>query len=326
MKRKSPETVGIGRACPNIAFVKYWGKRDAELNIPMVDSLSVTLDGLETIVEVSEAQNDSIFWRNGASTERLSPALGVPYLRVLDRFRGIAQTSQSFSVLFSPSLPPGQGFAGSAAAFAGFARAMDDALRLGLDRETLSIMARIGSGSAARSIPGGFVRWHAGERKDGADSVARTVFGASHWPELRLVLVETGRGMKKVPSTEGMIRSAATSRLYPRWLETCERDIEVAIGRIEQRDIEGLGRIIESNAAEMHAVALSSSPPILYMNELTVELIEQICGLRERGVFAYCTLDAGPNPIIVTTDIFLQSVLEVIEKAELVHHVVSVGG
>ena len=301
---------GNGTAAPNIALVKYWGKRDPDKNLPFTDTIAVVLDQGRTRVNVGEWSEDGVWWQFAGESKRLMGGLVEPYIRMLDFARSIHSVDQPLRVVVAPNLPPRIGFAGSAAVMAALAAALEEALDLDLDPRERSILARIGSGSAARSIPDGFVRWHAGKAVDGSDSYAESIFPPEHWEDLRLVLVPINRSAKDVPSTHAMLRCQETSPLFQAWIAQCRADLPPAMRALERRDIEALGGIVEGNARWMHAVALSADPPILYWTRDTVRVFEAMSALRRAGIGVWCTADAGPNPILIT----LEADLDRVEK------------
>jgi diphosphomevalonate decarboxylase len=303
-KQSSPGEVAWGEASGpvNIALVKYWGKRNIDLNLPGSDSLSLTLDSPRVTCQIWPGQGeDQIFWTVDKKTWELTGMLMAPYLRVLKVVRTLREDPGPLLLRLSAPIMPARGFASSAAAMAGVAKALDLALNLGLGQEGLSILARIGSGSACRSVPGGLVWWKAGERPDGSDSHASSVFGPDYWSSLRLIFVDLVQGPKLVSSTEGMIRTAQSSPLYKAWLETCDSSIGLMIDAFRRRSLAALGAMAEENARSMHGVALAANPPVLYMSRETIYFIEALLRAREQGLRAWFTLDAGPNPVLLTT-------------------------
>jgi diphosphomevalonate decarboxylase len=168
------------------------------------------------------------------------------------------------------------------------------ALDLALPPRELSIVARQGSGSAARSIFGGFVEMHAGRAADGSDSFAEPILEASMWP-LEVVIAITAKGEKEVDSRSGMLRSADASPYYPAWVATHPADLEVARAAIRVRDFAALAAVAEHNCLKMHAAAIASQPPLLYWNGATVECVAAIRRLRAAGVPVFFTIDAGPQ-------------------------------
>jgi len=278
------------RANVNVALVKYWGKRDTALNLPATGSISLTLDGLWV-----EAR-----CRFGTSTDECTidgePAAGddgARLLRFVDLVRAEAGIEARASVQTTSGVPSGIGLASSAAAFASLALATSRAAGLQLEPPALSALARRGSGSAARSIFGGFVEWHRGERPDGRDSIAEQILPVGRW-DVRMIVAVTGTTRKAVSSRDGMQR-ATTSPLYPAWVDSVDRDLDAARNAIATRDLEALGTVAEHNALKMHAVGLAARPPLLYWRGATVECIHRIWALRAEGIHGYVTIDAGPQ-------------------------------
>jgi diphosphomevalonate decarboxylase len=281
------------RASPNIALVKYWGKRDLELNLPAAGSLSLTLSGLSTAAEVEllgdRGPDDvEVDGRPAppAAARRVSAFLDLVRERTGRRERARVRTQSDF--------PAGAGLASSASTFAALALAATRAAGLALDPPELSALARRGSGSAARSIFGGFVEMLPGRRADGSDSVARPLAPADHW-DVRLVLALTAEGEKAVGSTEGMVRTAETSPLYRGWLGSVPPALEVARAAVLARDLPALGEVMEHSALTMHASAMAARPPILYWNPATVAAIQRVWALRAGGIAVWFTIDAGPH-------------------------------
>ena len=303
---------GNGTATPNIALVKYWGKRDPDRNLPFTDTVAVVLDQGRTHVNIGEWSEDGVWWQFAGRSVRLTGGPVSPYIRMLDHARSFHGVTQSLRVVVSPSLPPRIGFAGSAAAMAAMAAALMDAFQLDLDLWELSGLARIGSGSAARSVPDGFVRWYAGDAADGMDSYAESLFPPEHWPDLRLVLVPIDRTAKEVPSTRAMLRCQQTSPLFSGWLDRCRADLNPVTEALGRCDIETLGEVAEGNARWMHAVALAADPPILYWTRDTVRIFEAMSALRQGGTGVWCTIDAGPNPVLITLDGDVEQVSQVV--------------
>ena len=279
----------------NIALVKYWGKRadvDPTLNLPAVGSLSMTLDGLRTVTTVTAAAVDSFVLDEAVVS-------GKPEQKVyahLDRLWASAHETPrpTCAVTSINHLPTAAGLASSASGFAALTMAAATAFELDLTTERLSEFSRMGSGSAARSIFGGFVRLDAGQSDDGRDCVARPLPGADAWP-LRLVVVQTTRGVKPVGSTEGMQASRDTSPYYQPWVDTSIQDLDAAQAAIEARDLPRLGAIVEHSCFKMHACMMATVPPIVYWKPASLGAIHAVWAAREDGVHGYVTMDAGPH-------------------------------
>jgi diphosphomevalonate decarboxylase len=278
------------RANVNVALIKYWGKRDASLNLPATGSLSLTLDGLWVEATCQFGSDvDSCEIEGGDATD----GDRTKVLRFVDLVRAEAGIEAPVRVRTTSAVPAGVGLASSAAAFAALALATSRAAGLRLEPPALSALARRGSGSAARSIFGGFVEWHRGTRPDGHDSIAEPVLGRGDW-DVRMVVAVTSTTRKAVSSRDGMQR-ATTSPLYPAWVETAERDLDEARRAIAARDLEALGLVAEHSALKMHAIGLAARPPLLYWRGATVECVQRIWALRDEGTRAYVTIDAGPQ-------------------------------
>jgi len=289
--------VATAVAGTNIALVKYWGKRDAPLNLPATGSLSLTLDrlGTRTTVRFSAALDEDRVTLNGA------PADGPTATRVgalLDRVRARAAIAARAEVSSENSVPTAAGLASSASGFAALAVAAARAAGLALSHAALSELARLGSGSAARSIFGGFVEMAAGTRPDGSDAVAAPIEPLGAWLDpwdVRLVVAVTSAGPKQLGSTEAMLHTERTSPYHAAFLAGVPGDISDARQAIAARDLAGLGAVAERSALRMHAAALAADPPIIYWNAATVGAMAAVRELRRRGVAAYFTIDAGPH-------------------------------
>ncbi len=288
--RRSP------RACTaiagtNIALVKYWGKRDRALNLPATGSLSLTLAelGTRTTVRFVPGPGADQITLNGA------PAADKVRTRVtafLDRVRARAGIDRRAEVVTANSVPTASGLASSASGFAALALAASRAAGLTLSQAELSELARLGSGSAARSIFGGFVEMAAGSRADGHDAVAAPLAGAGpdtdadaerdtdaerdkidSW-DLRLVVAVTAAGEKAAGSTDAMEHSARTSPFYSAWVAGVPGDLGEARAAIAARDLPRLGAVAERSALRMHATAMAADPPIIYWNPATLAAMQ----------------------------------------------------
>jgi diphosphomevalonate decarboxylase len=322
-----PERMVTARAGTNIALVKYWGKRDAALNLPATGSLSLTLSGLgtETRVrfagDVAEPGGQDRVLVAGTPPEPdgrdrvlvpgtppepdgrdrvlvpatpADPAFAGRVRRFLDLVRERAGLHLPAEVVTTNSVPTASGLASSASGFAALALAATRAAGLVLAPDELSALARRGSGSAARSIFGGFAEMAPGTRADGADAHARPLLAPDAW-DVRLVVALTTGGRKAVGSTEAMERTAKSSPYYPAWLAATALDLAEARSAVAARDIRALGRVAERSALRMHACALAAEPPVIYWNGVTLAAVEEVLAMRASGTIAYFTIDAGPH-------------------------------
>ncbi|MCX7073158.1 MAG: diphosphomevalonate decarboxylase [Gammaproteobacteria bacterium] len=280
------------QAHPNIALIKYWGKRDVPLNLPVVGSLSITLDTLWTRTTVrfaAELPADRLRLNGREDAKQLRKVSAC-----LDLLRARASTGLRAEVTSYNNFPTGAGLASSASGFAALVLAADAALGLGLPPATLSEFARRGSGSASRSIFGGYVEWALGDRADGEDSVARPILEAAAWP-LRVAVAITSTAEKAIGSTEGMNRTADTSPYQRAWIDTQEADLAEARAAIVARDFERLADISEFSCLKMHALAMAARPGLLYWNAATMAAMHEVRRLRAAGVPVFFTVDAGPQ-------------------------------
>ena len=289
------------RACANIALIKYWGKRDARLNLPAAGSLSLTLDALTTVTTVR-------FDRGLAADEmRLggAPADAGALARTrefLELVRGLAGFDTRAAVDTVNHFPTASGLASSASGFAALALAATRAAGLTLDGATLSRLARQGSGSAARSIFGGFVRMQAGERGDGLDAVAHPIEAPALVARVRMIVAEVGGGAPKTHgSRDAMEHCAETSPLYAGWIAVVPRDLAAAEDAIARGDLAALGELAEANALAMHASAIAARPAIIYWQPASLAALAEVRALRARGLAAWATMDAGPHVKVLTS-------------------------
>lgn len=287
----------IAAANSNIALAKYWGKRDEVLNLPYTGSISITLAGLTTTARVafdSEHRSDRVAM-NG---ELVVGAQAVAVRKFLDCVRQLADERTTAEVEVQTNFPVAAGLASSASTFAALALASATALGLSLPARQISVLARRGSGSASRSIFGGYVEWLAGEESDGSDSYAVPLAPADSW-RLGIVIAITDLARKQVGSRQGMAHALKRSPFFPAWLETHEADLEAVRRGILERDLTLLGEAAEHNCLKMHAVSMASSPALLYWNPATVAVMRRVLQLREGGADAYFTIDAGPQVKII---------------------------
>lgn len=286
-------TSATATAHPNIALVKYWGKRDSDLNLPATGSLSMTLDIFPTTTTVTvdeRSAGDTLVF--GGVERSDGPAQRVT--RFLDLVRHLAGSDRYARVETVNTVPSAAGLASSASGFAALAVAASAAYGLDLDIPALSRLARRGSGSASRSVIPGFAIWHAGD--DDATSFAEPIAA----PDLAMVVAMVEKREKPVSSREAMRRTILTSPYYSAWVESTAETLDAAALACADGDVERLGRITEVNALRMHALIQSCDPPIRYLTPVSVEIFDRVAALRESGVGAWATADAGPNVVVLT--------------------------
>jgi diphosphomevalonate decarboxylase len=274
------------KAQPNIALIKYWGKRDTKRNLPAVGSMSITLADLYTTMTVAfegTAGSDSLIV-NGDVNEAMLPRVSACLDSVAGEDRDRAKiTSES-------NFPIAAGLASSASSFAALVVATDSALGSASSPEQLASLAGQASGSAARSIYGGFVEL----ANEGDDIALSMLCSADDWP-LSVVVAITATGPKAVGSTAAMEASRQTSPFYTRWVEQQQADLDEGRDAIAARDFSRLAAVAEHNCLKMHSVMWASRPPMVYWNATTLDCMEAVRQMQASGVPVFFTIDAGPQ-------------------------------
>ena len=276
----------IAKAQPNIALIKYWGKRDPIRNLPAVGSISVTLSDLftEMDVEIDGTLKDDLLVVSGQDGNGMLARVSS----CLDNVAG--QDRPSARVTSNSNFPIAAGLASSASAFAALVVAANAAFGESLSGGQLASLAGRSSGSAARSLLGGFV-----ELENHRDDIAvNSLLAADDWP-LKVVIAITASGPKAVSSGEAMEISRQTSPFYDRWVEQQASDLTEARAAVSDRDLSKLALIAEHNCLKMHSVMWGSRPPMIYWNSATIACMQSIRDLQSRGVGVFFTIDAGPQ-------------------------------
>lgn len=276
----------------NIALIKYWGKRDTDLMLPTKSSISLCLDALATTTTMglAEKKHDSI-----TINENSSPIQNASLINFLDTVRRIFKLDNYFIINSKNTFPTASGLASSASGLAAIALGINELCNLKLSQKELSILARLGSGSAARSIPGGFTLWHKGSLNDGSDSYAEQLAPAITWSSLRVIIVITSTTTKKISSRSGMQSSVETSPYYKTWLERSQERIKPMLQAIAAQNFHALGALAEADWLDMKEVMLTTTPTLDYWNTASHDVIAQIEKLRTNGYSCYITTDAGPH-------------------------------
>lgn len=300
----------------NIAVIKYWGKRDEELILPLNSSLSVTLhqDQLRTTTTAAISKDfvEDRIWLNGREEDVRQPRLQaclreIRHLAWKHRSKedgdpSTPSISDRVHVASVNNFPTAAGLASSAAGFACLTYTL--ARVYGVEGD-LSEVARQGSGSACRSLYGGFVEWQMGHRADGKDSVARQVAPESHWPQLRVLVLVVSGERKLTGSTAGMQTSVQTSTLLKFRAEALVPARMAEMARcIQERDFPGFAELTMKDSNQFHATCLDTFPPISYLNDTSQRIMQLVhCFNTHHGQtkVAY-TFDAGPNAVIFTLD------------------------
>ncbi len=316
-------------AAPNIALVKYWGKRDDLRKLPINDSVSITLDERElcsttTLVLGGKIKHD-IFILNGkrGPDAHISEALMLIRKRLGKKYPLIRKPVLLIS---QNNFPTAAGIASSASGFAALAQAVAGAFGI-VDKREISILARLGSGSASRSVFGGYARWRMGKRADGEDSFAVQISPRAHWPELVDVIVISDVEKKKVSSKAGMERTLKTSELCHCRQEHIGEAVEDVTRAIRKKDFEALAFSTMRDSNAMHATMLDSWPPIIYMNDVSREVVAAIHAYNERAgsLRAAYTFDAGPNAHIITKRKEAGKIVRLLQKIKGVKKIIVSG-
>ncbi|ODV76933.1 Diphosphomevalonate decarboxylase [Suhomyces tanzawaensis NRRL Y-17324] len=297
----------------NIATLKYWGKRDKSLNLPTNSSISVTLsqDDLRTLTSAAASadfQEDQL-WLNGALESLDSPRTKA-CLADLRALRAAVESADAslpklsqyhLHIVSENNFPTAAGLASSAAGFAALVSAIASLYELPQDMSELSKIARKGSGSACRSLFGGFVAWEMGALEDGLDSKAVEVAPLAHWPTMKAAILVVSDDKKDTPSTTGMQSTVATSDLFQHRIhEVVPKRFEEMKKAIVNKDFETFGELTMKDSNSFHAVCLDSYPPIFYLNDTSKKIIKLVHKLNELEghIIAAYTFDAGPNAVI----------------------------
>lgn len=302
----------------NIAFTKYWGKHgDEKLNLPNNNTISMNLSACKTktTVEFSPELKEDFLKINGEIANEKETKRASAHL---DHIRKLAGINLRAKVYSENSFPKGAGIASSASAHAAIAVAGSKAAGLNLSERELSCLARLGSGSASRSVPDGFSEWAAADAHE--NSFAYSVALPNHWKILDLVAVVSG-GEKKVGSTEGH-HLARTSPLYSSRLGHMKEHNDKVRKALLEKDFDAMGKIIEKDSLSMHAVMISSEPSIRYWNSASLKLMNEIESWRQDGIKAYHTFDAGPNPHIITLPEHKEEILKRLKEIPEVKFVI----
>ncbi|MGX4686592.1 diphosphomevalonate decarboxylase [Vagococcus sp. JNUCC 83] len=304
--------IGRCRAHTNIALIKYWGKRNDELFLPMNSSLSLTLDAFytDTSVTIDTDLKEDEFYLNGIKQDEKET---TKISRFLNLFRQVAKDYTFAKVESYNHVPTAAGLASSASAFAALAGATNTALKLNLDRQVLSTFARQGSGSSTRSIYGGLVEWNMGKDDLSQTSHAIEIDDAS-W-DIGMIVIAINKQQKKLSSRIGMKLTVETSPFYPVWVAEAQKDLIAIKEAIKAKDFVTLGEITESNGMKMHATMLGATPPISYWEPDSVKAINKVKEIRNNGIPCYVTMDAGPNVKVLCRQSQMSDILNKLKES-----------
>jgi diphosphomevalonate decarboxylase len=280
------------KAYANIAFIKYWGNSDDTLRIPVNSSISMNLHDLHTETTViwqaeNEKQNDTLYINDELATPQATQRV-TSHLNLIRRTLGI---SNHAIVKSHNNFPMGAGIASSASAFAALTHAAVVAAGHELPEKQLTTLARQGSGSASRSIPAGFVIWHQGDSDE--TSYAESVATPEHWDLVDVIAIISAE--HKTTGSQAGHPTAKTSDLQNARVEGAAKRLEIVVQSIEDKDFAPFAEIVEKDSDLMHAVMMTSNPPLFYWKPTTLTVMESVRQWRSEGLQVCYTLDAGPN-------------------------------
>lgn len=308
-------------AHPNIAFIKYWGNRDDALRLPVNGSVSMNLAALRTKTSVTfrdDLKDGDVLTVNGQEVTGASLNRAAKFM---DEVRRLSGEERFAEIVSENNFPMGAGIASSASAFAALALAGSAAAGLDLSERDCSRLARMGSGSACRSVPGGFCEWLYGSGD--ADSVSVSIAPAEHWDLTDLIAVISGEH-KKVGSSAGHGMASTSPYQSARVADAPER-IEKCRAAILNKDFAALAEVSERDCLLMHAVMMTSTPPLLYWEPASIALVKGVKAWREEGIPCFCTLDAGPNVHILCPSEAADEIRSRVERVPGVKDILSSG-
>ncbi len=282
----------------NIALVKYWGKRDIALYLPQNDSLSIGLKTLGTTTQISLSQADQHqISLNGESQHPDS----IFAKRLTDFLEAFVPQGHFLKIDTVNSVATAAGLASSASGFAALVKALNKYYQWQLPLTDLSAFARIGSGSACRSLWDGFVHWNKGSQKNGSDSIGKLIqVDKQRWENLRIGLIELSHSEKAISSTQGMKNTVDTCPLYQPWPDLAQADLQQMLQAIDTVSFTQLGEIAEANALAMHATMIATRPPVFYWLPSSVGTMHKVWEARKAGIEVYFTMDAGSNVKLIS--------------------------
>lgn len=314
LPNKSAREKGLAFAPTNIALCKYWGKRNSELNLPVTGSLSIALPdkGAMTALVLHDKPHDVVYLNNEEIKQE------TEFFRRISQFLDLFRQDKSWTLRIdiNMNIPVAAGLASSACGFASLISALNDLFDWQLSKRDLSILARLGSGSATRSLWSGFVEWHAGVQSDGMDSFAEPLDFV--WPELHVGILPISTNKKAISSRDAMQRTVDSSLLYATWPKKVARDLVILRQALQIKNFSLFAGTAESNALAMHATMLSSWPPICYSLPDTIAAMHKVWELRNQGLELYFTQDAGPNLKLLFLEKDKQKVQAAFSEVEII--------
>lgn len=311
------------RAHTDIAFIKYWGKKDEVLRLPENGSISMKLADLytTTTVEFDPQLKQDVVKINGLveSGEELRVIQHLQRVRDLATQVSLPLATASARVVSNNNFPTGSGLSSSGSGFAALTLAATRAIGLRLSQKELSILARQGSGSACRAVCGGYVEWHDADTSEG--SFSETLFPADHWT-LSDVVVVVSQDRKTVGTSTAAHRTAGSSPFFITRLQRINQKILAVKTAIAEKNFGQLGQLIEAEALEFHSIMLTSQPAQIALLPGTIQVMHQVLQLRSKGIPCYFTLNTGHNIHVLTLPTHADLVADSLQQLPLVEWVV----
>ncbi len=278
----------------NIAFTKYWGRKDEKLRLPMNGSVSMSLSNLLTTTTVEFSKDfvkDEFLFQGDPSEKETSKVINQ-----LDRVRNLAGITLKAKVSTENNFPTGTGLSSSASGFAALSLAASKAAGLNLSEKELSILARQGSGSACRSIPEGIVEWLDGDTSE--TSYAKTIFEKNHW-DIADVVAVVSEGRKDISTSEAH-ESANSSPFMEARVKGMKEKNELIKKLIREKKFTEFGELIEAEALELHAIYITQAPSLIYLTPNSLLIMKLCKKWREEGLEVYFTVNTGQDVHLIT--------------------------
>lgn len=300
----------------NIAFIKYWGKKDEKLMLPENGSISMNLSNLTTTTTVefnSEYKKDLIIINNKTDDKETNRVV-----KQLDLIRKKASFNYKAKVVSNNNFPDGTGLSSSASGFAALTLAASNAAGLNLSEKNLSVLARQGSGSACRSIPDGFVEWLEGNTSD--ESYASSLYPPNYWTIVDVVAI-VSRDKKDTSSSAGQ-KIASTSPFFPVRRTQINKKINLLKKLLKEKNFTEFGQLIESEALELHAIMLTSNPSLIYWQPETIMMMKLVRKWRSDGLEVYFTLNTGQDTHLIVEEKNMEQLIKRLKKVREIKKII----
>jgi diphosphomevalonate decarboxylase len=294
----------------NIAFIKYWGKKNEVLRLPENGSISMNLSNLltTTTVEFSSIYKEDSITINGVQEANE----GSRAIKHLDRIRQLAKINDKAKVVTTNNFPTGTGLSSSASGFAALTVAGAKAAGLNLSEKELSILARQGSGSACRSIPNGFVEWLDGDTSETSYSVS--LYPPDYWDIVDVVAV-VSKNKKEVSTTEGQ-KLVNSSPFFPVRLANIKNKIELMKKYLKEKNFSSFGELLESEALELHAIMLTLKPSLIYLLPGSLKIMHLVKKWRANGLEVYFTVNTGQDIHLIVQKKDVQNLVQKLSEVK----------